>query len=35
MKSKKLLLDIIVIIILTALGIILAKNQILPRFGYR
>lgn len=31
MKNKKLLLDIIAIIVLTVLGIILVKTQILPR----
>jgi len=33
MKNKKQLLDIIAIIILTILGIILVKTQILPRLG--
>jgi len=33
MKNKKLLLDILAIIILTVLGIILVKTQILPRLG--
>ena len=33
MKNKKLIFDIIVIIILTVLGIILVKTQILPRLG--
>lgn len=32
MKNKKLLFDIIAIIILTILGIILVKTQILPRY---
>lgn len=35
MKTKKLLLDIIAIIVLTILGIILVKTQILPRLGFR
>jgi len=35
MKNKKLIFDIIAIIILTALGIILVKTQILPRLGMR
>jgi len=33
MGNKKLLIDIIAIIILTILGIILVKTQILPRLG--
>lgn len=33
MKNNKLIIDIIVIIILTILGIILVKTQILPRLG--
>jgi len=33
MKTKKLLLDIIAIIIFTILGIILIKTQALPRLG--
>ena len=32
-KNKKLIIDIIIIIILTVLGIILIKTQILPRLG--
>ena len=33
MENKKLLIDIIAIIILTVLGIILVKTQALPRLG--
>lgn len=33
LRNKKLILDIIVIVILTILGIILVKTQILPRLG--
>ena len=33
MKNNKLLIDIVVIIILTILGIILIKTQVLPRLG--
>jgi len=33
MGNKKLLIDIIATIILTILGIILVKTQILPRLG--
>ncbi len=33
MKNNKLIIDIIAIIILTILGIILVKTQILPRFS--
>ena len=33
MKNKKLLIDVIAIIILTALGIILVKTQMLPGLG--
>jgi len=33
MKNNKLIIDIIAIIILTILGIILVKTQILPRLG--
>lgn len=35
MRNKGLLVDIIVIVVLTVLGIILVKTQILPRLGYR
>lgn len=35
MKNNKLFIDIAIIIILTVLGIILVKTQILPRLGYR
>ncbi len=35
MKNKKLFLDIIAIIILTLLGIILVKTQILPLLKFR
>jgi len=35
MKNKKLLLDIIAIVILTILGIILVKTQFLPHLGMR
>ncbi len=35
MKNNKLLFDITAIIILTILGIILVKTQILPRLGFR
>ncbi len=35
MKNNKLLIDVIVIIVLTVLGIILVKTQILPRLGFR
>jgi len=33
MKNKKLIIDIVAIIILTILGIILVKTQVLPRLG--
>ena len=33
MKNNKLIIDILVIIILTILGIILVKTQVLPRLG--
>ena len=33
MKNNKLIIDIVVIIILTILGIILVKTQVLPRLG--
>lgn len=33
MKNNKLLIDIIIIIVLTVLGIILVKTQVLPRLG--
>jgi len=35
MKNNKSIIDIIAIIILTALGIFLVKTQILPRLGFR
>ncbi len=33
MKNNKIFLDVIAIVILTVLGIILIKTQILPRLG--
>lgn len=33
MKNNRLIIDILAIVILTILGIILVKTQILPRLG--